>query len=233
MKPFSSFVTEGDFKFPSNLKSASQLADYVPKSQYWANPASIAREMAPNDIGWKKFIHASEATFGDYGGRMMLVGQDWAHADELRKANKGIYRTTKGWQTDKRMLQVFQGYSGVFINAMWCLKESKGATGPIKDLKPDLNFHSAVFNACIKRFKGDHIFILGTETLAICNKFNKSGIPLGAKNFLKHTGKFAGSNATVHFMCHPGGLGLNALEVEQGEDRLQVLREYVLKVMNE
>lgn len=175
------------------------------------------------EVSW---LHPVQSLFGKWGGRALILGQDYDGLNNLSELQVSDLRHDSGFETNKNLIKVFgENADALYANFFWFIKDG-WAQEKFSTRKEVVEANRPIFNSTINAMKSlSHIFPMGelTTKKAFNIEFNAL---VGSKV------QVCGRWLVVMPIPHLGSRGLGNFSRKHGLSRADALGKIKQAVIN-
>ena len=154
------------------------------------------------DLSNVSWLHPVQSLFGNWDAPNLIMGQDFNSWDNLQGATASDLRHDPSFTTNMSLANIFQDTTAFYANYCWFLKKGRTASASISLRKEVKDANAPILRATIDNMRNlKHIFCLGSKvSIAMTESKLKPLENVESSN--------NGRRYLVHYLPHPGGLGL-------------------------
>ena len=217
----------------SKRKVCKDFKDFKSTNE-WANPNEV---FDSNHESLNQYLHPNESIFGRWDGKVLIVGQDYAHESLVR--GEPYCTSGEDFPYDLNCKKIFENIPSLSINIYWMIKRTKDAQGEItsKMANEMRKCHKEILEYTLSHCKAEHLFLMGKGVAWEFDKmFNTSFYDIWLP-YLSREWNGVGGKKKIHIFPHLGNRGLNFFnKLVGGKDRnalINSLNNYVKKCVSD
>jgi hypothetical protein len=156
------------YKINSELFKKVFMGNMSPKaSDFKASlaPAGFTNINDLFDLSAVSWLHPVQSLYGRWGGRVLILGQDYNGLNNLRELQVSDLKHDAGFETNKNLIKIFGDEAdALYANFFWFIKDG-WAQEKFSARKDVIEANLPIFNATVNAMKNlTHIFPMGELT---------------------------------------------------------------------